>query len=87
MHHEQYPKFQVDYQFDDIALEDAFEQLGKSFWEDSRELLDNAICMPPDELDNENQIGFQLYTAVLKAAYSVTMNLFKKFFIFFLNHL
>ena len=70
MHHEHYPKFQSDYKSDVIALVDAFEQLGNSFFEDSDELLDldQSIFMPPDVVGSVRKmkdIGLQLYTTLL----------------------
>ena len=70
MHHEQYPNVQSDYKSDNIALVDAFEQLGNSFLEDSGELLDldQSIFMPPNVVDNVREvkyIGFQQYTTFL----------------------
>ena len=69
-----------------IALVDAFGQLGNPFLEDSGELLDmdQSIFMPPDVVDNVRKvkdIGLQLYTTFLnkrvntqKQAFTATLH-------------
>ena len=71
MHHEQYPKFQEDFQANVNSLVDAFEQLGNPFLEESGELidLDQSLIMPPEVVKSMRDIertGTQLYTSFMQ---------------------
>ena len=70
MHHEQYQKFQLDFQSDVLSLVDAFEQLGSPFLEDSCDLidLDQSIIMPLEVVNsmrNIEETGQELYSSFL----------------------
>ena len=65
-HHEQYQKFQLDFQSDVLSLVDAFEQLGSPFLDDSCDLidLDQSIIMPLEVVNsmrNIEETGQELY--------------------------
>ena len=70
MHHEQYLKFQIDFQSDVVSLVDAFEQLGNPFLEDTGDLidLDQSIIMPfevVNSMRNIEETGKELYSSFL----------------------
>ena len=70
MHHEQYLKFQIDFQSDVVSLVDAIEQLGNPFLEDTGDLidLDQSIIMPfevVNSMRNIEETGQELYSSFL----------------------